>query len=57
MVIDRPVLACGSTFEVTADRNAANVVQVTFSSNDPDKTAFEIGRRLAIRWVCMLDWI
>jgi predicted esterase len=49
VLIARPVLACGSTFDVEAVPSANDLVQVKFTSNDPDKTAVEIGKRLANR--------
>lgn len=45
----RPVLACGSAFEVTADPLNRAGVQVVALSYDPDKTAQEIGQRLLLR--------
>eukprot|EP01034_Spumella_vulgaris_P024184 gene24184-30500_t len=43
----RPVLACGSMFEILLD--SPNGVKTTLTSSDPQKTAVEIGRRLQIR--------
>jgi hypothetical protein len=44
-----PVLACGSSFEVTRDPNNAAGVQVVALTFDPHKTAQEIGERLLLR--------
>ena len=47
MVSNRPVLACGAMFDIKP--NHPNGVVVTVTSSDPDNTAKEIGKRLAIR--------
>jgi hypothetical protein len=47
LMLARPVLACGSMFEILDDRPHGVKVRVT--SPDIDKTAYEIGRRLFIR--------
>eukprot|EP00981_Chlorochromonas_danica_P000671 scaffold146_cov171-Ochromonas_danica.AAC.20 len=47
----RPILACGAAFEVVADSNNKNGVQVSAMTYDPEKTAQEIGRRLKLRMV------
>lgn len=49
MLIARPVLACGSTFDIQNVSSANDMVQVSFTSSNPEKTAVEIGKRLANR--------
>eukprot|EP01038_Epipyxis_sp_PR26KG_P008998 gene8998-12138_t len=43
LVTQRPVLACGALFEILPDKDG---VKTTLQSNDPHKTAEEIGKRL-----------
>jgi len=43
----RPILACGSTFEILND--SPNGVKTIVITSDPNKTAYEISKRLHIR--------
>eukprot|EP00600_Ochromonadales_sp_CCMP1393_P013358 CAMPEP_0175004078 /NCGR_PEP_ID=MMETSP0005-20121125/4568_1 /TAXON_ID=420556 /ORGANISM="Ochromonas sp., Strain CCMP1393" /LENGTH=446 /DNA_ID=CAMNT_0016259193 /DNA_START=160 /DNA_END=1500 /DNA_ORIENTATION=+ len=47
ILIARPVLACGSMFEILED--PPDGIQVLMRSSDPHKTAIEIGKRLQVR--------